>query len=856
LRAPNLEELSQISSMANANTTSLKKTSIVNRVRSFQFHITKNLLFSWIQPTVLGCDKEFLNIESDDRVCYVMSFRSIADLMVVDQACVDNDLPRPIEPIQDCDESRAFFFLGHPDGTWGRKSQRQQSARMARLFDHESVQSGSSDIELSVTKKGPLKVVPVSLFWGHQPNRENSISDLLLSDNWTVTSRFKKLLSMVIHPGHILVQFGEPVIISEITENEHVRERQIRKLLRLLRVHFNHQKLAILGPDLSHRRTLIKAIMVDPRVETAIKAVSSESGRPVADIEKQALANANEIVSHQSYRVIRSFHLLLTWLWNKLYNGIDLHNINRVKALARTHEIVYVPCHRSHIDYLLLSYVLYHNGLTPPHIAAGKNLNLPIVGPLLRRAGAFFMRRSFKGDPLYKAVFDEYLHQMFVRGYSVEYFIEGGRSRTGRMLTPKIGMLSMTVNSYLRDSSKPICFMPVYFGYERILEGSTYRGELEGKSKEKESIWDIAGVLSTLKHDFGKVGVNFGEPVYLESFLDNALPNWKGNPDVPPSLVTSACVDLGNKIATNLNSATSINAVNLVATVLLTTPRQSMTDDRLQRMVEDLLSIASGLNTEGEYSIVDLDAISIIRQAESIADINRTTQSFGDILSADAPSAILLTYYRNNTIHVYALPAFIARWIKKSGDITTDDLITACKGLYPYLKSEFFLPYTLDKLEPTIEKIVDIFSSLGLIADRQDESDRLISAPPPTTDGYASLTSLAEIIEPTLERYYILATLLEQHGEQSVTDLQTRASAIGHQLSAFYGINSPEFFDKSLFATFITSMKTEGAITITDDLVSTANGLENIKSLTGLTLDSDLRYEVIHLAAKSLPASN
>jgi glycerol-3-phosphate O-acyltransferase len=821
-------------------------------MRSFQFRTTKKLLFSWIQPTVLGGDKEFLGLQPNDKVCYVMSFRSLADLMVVDQACVDNHLPRPVDPIQDSAESRAFFFLGHPDGTWGRKSQRQQSARMARLFE-----SDVNQLEPGGSEHRQLKVVPVSLFWGHQPNRENSLSSLLLSDNWTVTSRFKKLLALVIHPGHILVQFGEPISLAEITESEPIRERQIRKLLRLLRVHFNHQKLAILGPDLSHRRTLINAMMLDPRVEAAIKSVSVESKKPVAEIEKLALANANEIVSHQSYRVIRSFHVLLTWLWNKLYNGIDLHNINRVKTLARTHEIVYVPCHRSHIDYLLLSYVLYHNGLTPPHIAAGKNLNLPIVGPLLRRAGAFFMRRSFKGDPVYKAVFDEYLHQMFVRGYSVEYFIEGGRSRTGRMLTPKIGMLSMTVNSYLRDSSKPICFMPVYFGYERILEGGTYRSELEGKSKEKESLWDIAGVLTTLKHDFGKVRVNFGEPVYLEKFLNNALPKWKDNQDIAQSFVSDICVELGNRITTNLNAATSINAVNLVATALLTTPRQSMTDERLQRMIEDLLSIAAGMNTDGEYSIVDLDAISIIRQAESIADINRTTQSFGDILSASAPSAVLLTYYRNNTVHVYALPALIARWIKNFGNISTHDLLEACKGLYPYLKAEFFLPYSPTELENTIEQIVSIFTSIGIASVMQSETGTLVvSAPSPTTNGYASLTSLAEIIEPTLERYYILASLLEQHSEQSVTDLETRASAIGHQLSAFYGINSPEFFDKSLFTTFINTMKAEGAISVTNGLVLTANSLENIKALTELTLDSDLRYDVIQLAAKSLPTLN
>ena len=101
------------------------------------------------------------------------------------------------------------------------------------------------------------------------------------------------------------------------------------------------------------------------------------------------------------------------------------------------HEIVYVPCHRSHMDYLLLSYVIYHQGMVPPHIAAGINLNFWPAGPIFRHGGAFFIRRTFKGNPLYSTVFREYLNLLFAKGYSVEFFTEGGRSRTGRLLPPR-----------------------------------------------------------------------------------------------------------------------------------------------------------------------------------------------------------------------------------------------------------------------------------------------------------------------------------------------------------------------------------------------------------------------------------
>ena len=139
------------------------------------------------------------------------------------------------------------------------------------------------------------------------------------------------------------------------------------------------------------------------------------------------------------------------------------------------------------MDYLLLSYIIYHQGYALPHIAAGINLNIPVVGRLLRKGGAFFIRRSFAGNALYTVVFMKYLAAIMARGHSIEYFIEGGRSRTGRLLHPKTGMLSMTVRSFLRDPVRPVVFVPVYFGYERIVEANTYISELSGAPKKKES---------------------------------------------------------------------------------------------------------------------------------------------------------------------------------------------------------------------------------------------------------------------------------------------------------------------------------------------------------------------------------
>jgi 1-acyl-sn-glycerol-3-phosphate acyltransferase len=124
-----------------------------------------------------------------------------------------------------------------------------------------------------------------------------------------------------------------------------------------------------------------------------------------------------------------------------------------------------VPCHRSHVDYLLLSYVIYNENLALPYIAAGDNLNIPFIGRILRGGGAFFIRRSFKDNQLYTAVMRAYLYQLVKLGVPLEYFVEGGRSRTGRMLKPKLGMLGMTVEAYIKSQARPLAFVPVYIGY-------------------------------------------------------------------------------------------------------------------------------------------------------------------------------------------------------------------------------------------------------------------------------------------------------------------------------------------------------------------------------------------------------
>ena len=335
---------------------------------------------------------------------------------------------------------------------------------------------------------------------------------------------------LFLNRGDILVHFGEPLpwpgAASQQRDEPLARKTQspelaARRTARLLRTKFRNQKVATLGPDLSHRRTLVELILRSPQVVAAIEAEAVDGAQAAA--LKSARKAANTIAADLSYLTLRFLDVALTWFWHRIYDGIRVHGLDRVAALAETHTVVYTPCHRSHIDYLLLSYVLFHRGFMVPHVAAGDNLDLPVVGSVLRRGGAFFMRRRFSGDRLYSAVFSEYIYQVFRRGHAVEYFVEGGRTRTGRLLPARTGVLQMTIDAHRRGVPRPIVFVPVYVGYDKLVEAASYVDELRGAAKKDESVSGLFRNLRMVRQSFGSAQLCFGKPIMMDGFLEDAM---------------------------------------------------------------------------------------------------------------------------------------------------------------------------------------------------------------------------------------------------------------------------------------------------------------------------------------------
>ncbi|MEO1201785.1 MAG: glycerol-3-phosphate 1-O-acyltransferase PlsB, partial [Pseudomonadota bacterium] len=471
----------------------------------------------WARPVIQPDVPADLLEDKDAAVCYVLETGGLADLLALERACHKSGLPSPTEPLTfgNVRESRRVVAVRHVQGLFARRPSKQGSRRLERLV------AAAADTERD------LLFIPVGIYWGRSPEKDRSLFKLMFSENWDIAGRTRKFFVTILQGRNTLLRYSEPLPLNTLLEGTTDKALAFRKTLRILRVHFRNRRAATVGPDLSHRRTLVEQVLMEPAVLRAIEAEAEKHGGNVERARAKARSYALEIAADISYPTIRVVERFLKWLWHRIYDGILLNHEERLQEAAEGKEIIYVPCHRSHFDYLLLGYIVYEQGLHIPHVAAGINLNMPIVGSILRRGGAFFLRRTFKGNRLYAAVFDAYLHTILSRGHSIEYFVEGGRSRTGRLLAPKAGMLAMTVHSFIKSPGRPVVFIPVYFGYEKLIEGDSFISELGGAEKRKESLFGLISSVNSLREHFGQVYVNVGEPIDLVEMLDEKQPDWR-----------------------------------------------------------------------------------------------------------------------------------------------------------------------------------------------------------------------------------------------------------------------------------------------------------------------------------------
>ncbi len=809
-------------------------------------YLAQKLLYLWIKTDVIQLNGS----HSDDAntiIIYVVQSRAWSDLLVLEHECKKLSITRPLThiKIKPLKKWHHVYTVAEAQPLMAWLQQKTKHSSMLQGIYRALLENPELDVHF----------VPVVIFWGRPVAKQKHWLRLLFADTWGFAGRTRRFFTILFNGKNTLVEFSTAISFRDIINNTIAPEHTINNVQQALSERLVKIKTATLGPDISHRRTLVKELLENDTVATAIKKRSEENNISRYQAAVSAQKYLNEIVADRSYITIQVLQRVLTAFWNRFYSGIDVHFSGRLKQLALTHELVYVPCHRSHIDYLLLSYVIHNEGLAIPYIAAGKNLNMPVIGPVLRKGGAFFIRRSFKGNELYSTVLFEYLASQISAGMPIEYFVEGGRSRTGRLLQPKPGMLSMTVRAFLKYRKRPIAFIPVYIGYEKMIEGKAYLAELKGDDKKSETLFGSIRSIFRIRGFYGRVTTSFGQPVLLENILDTQYPQWKTqdyNDSQRPDWLKATVNTSAHKIMQRINQSCAVNAVNLIATALLASPNQTMDEGELKRTLGLYSSLIKRLDYSENIVLTAQNAEQQIRHAEALSMVKRRKHEMGDFIYLDNPHAVLLTYYRNNILHLFVMPSLVACCFTNVSTLSDEKIKRYIKIVYPFLKTEFFLPWPGAEIDETIDNILQQLTASELVTG--DEGSGIFSRPRISTEPHAQLTTLAQVISPLLELYYMIFALLAEHGSDTLSRerLETLCHLMAQRLSLMYEINSPDFFDKKLIANFIDSLIRLGYVKVntSDKLELTDTALNEGRHARRL-LDKTMQYNILQMLRTS-----
>ena len=663
--------------------------------------------------------------------------------------------------------------------------------------------------ELAAETEEPILLVPMLLVWDKHPDHhEPTIFDEVFGTRQE-PRLFRKGIQLAkqtwesfLNLGAPQVQIGKPIELTAGGE-----EYSVDRLDQELSERLELEQRLIVGPGIKSARQIREEILADPRTVEAIREVTVETGADYAAEVKRSGDLLKKMSADFRMIVVKLFASLLSAVFSQIYDGLDVdeEGVERVRETARTKRVVLVPSHKSHIDYLVLSYVFYNSGLIPPHIAAGDNLSFWPLGPIFRRSGAFFLRRSFKGDPLYPKIFNAYLVKLLEEGFFLEFFIEGTRSRTGKLNPPKYGMLNMLFDAHRFGGVDNLAFVPVSVGYENVIESSSYRAELEGGEKRSESIAGLIRSSQILRSRYGRVYVEFGEPIDAKDFVAEYHPD--GARDLERAELDRTVRRLAYRIIHRINDVTTVTPSAMAALVALNNPAKAIDTETLTREIGFMLSFLRARNARFSGSLeralearfasirglsrtpinvkafddydqefVEDQAAGPIPSADSI--VRKTDHALGDAVLATLEEALglledkklveihrvdgetlyvvpddrrtELAFYKNNIIHYFVPEAVFATaiYVVEGSEVALDEVRSYTLFLSRLLKQEFCFEDS-DRFEEVFNRTIDYFEDRGWVT--RIEHDRLRIADPPP----AGAEFLRGLLLPTIEAYYI-----------------------------------------------------------------------------------------------------
>ena len=626
-------------------------------------------------------------------------------------------------------------------------------------------------IELQKSTNTAVMIIPEDIIYVTKPMRKDpALTDILFGTH-EKPGLIKRFFTILRYPEKIRVELASPVTLKEFINRPEIQrldsEFQTHRLRKYLVDILTRQRKSITGPVLKSRQEITEDILTQKSLREFLAQYSSENNLPLSKTHKKAALYIKEIAANYNLQIINFANWLLTWMFKNIFEDLvlDQEEINRMREKSTEAPLILVPCHKSHLDYLLLPYVMYRNNMPCPHIAAGKNLSFWPLGPLFRGAGAFFLRRTFKGVPLYAKIFAAYLEKLLYEGFNIKIFIEGGRSRTGKLLSPRPGGIAMLIDAYRNKACDNLYFVPIYIGYDRVLEEDAYLKEIEGGKKNPETLKGLISARKFLKKKYGKVYMKFNEPISIKEYIEEkGIDLSRASSQDHMKFIKS----FGYKLINAINRNTVATPHGIIASAVLSCSKNSFTKKQMTSRVNTYMTLLVFMDAELSDTLrIDPDNTlnSVInnfisRDFIELADEDDKDITENTIFIVKDNKRAVLDYYKNSVISFFIRYAYTAMAILEMDrfQFSFSDLIVRYKFLEKLFMDEFFFDEDLT-CEQNISICIKGFLNEGILVPDMPDSDLFQI----TSQGLKKLKWFAVFLLPFFESYLTTLQYFEKY---------------------------------------------------------------------------------------------
>ncbi|BBO73928.1 hypothetical protein DSCW_13450 [Desulfosarcina widdelii] len=679
-------------------------------------------------------------------------------------------------------------------------------------------------IEIQQTLESPICIIPQLMFFSKNPaSTQPTLTDIFFGSPQK-PGILRRLATLFRKPGNIFIEVSDPINLKQFVSSPENCGRTSRylalKLRRDLLSQINAHRRSITGPTIKMPEEIKQEILMGEELRQFIDAYAARRKLTRLQAHREAMGYVDEIAAHYSPSFISIVHRIMRRFLNTLFESVTHSSeaLAAVKKASRNGPVIFMPAHKSHMDSILLSFTLYDSHMPCPHVFAGRNLAFWPMAPIFRRVGAFFVRRSFKGAVFYAKVFSAYIYQVLKEGFNIAVYIEGTRSRSGKLLQPQLGMLSILLHAYFEGACPDLTFVPVFIAYDRIPDESAYLHEISGGKKSPENFRQMLKAKNILRNRYGRVHLNFGKPMALSDVL--------AEQELTGTVLSSKqqnvlCRTIGDRVMHAIDGQTVVTPQSLVAGALLSGGREVVSREELDFRVNaamDLFcaqgaclsdNLADGHSTAVENVLFHYQRRKFIQAVDEKSNEQFRQEPFR--IPENRRSA--LDYYKNISICNFIPPAFTALAIleKDAFQFSAADL----HDTYRRLQELFSEDFNADPDHPPayiVRKTVKAFIDNAILVPHPTMPDTYNLS----SEGYRKLVFFAGFVEPFLESYRTALVYFAKNrrGQHHKAKMLKKMLAIGNRMIRQGEIHLRESISKANYENaiaFFTKNKVRGS---------------------------------------------